>query len=313
MKLEDIAYAVNTFPKAFFVWRILEESPLRPIEMREKLEELFPELLEFSFLKKGNFAQYCTRSLSDFVKITDVNSGLKQLGSVPAYSLKDLSLKEYAALILSKSIELNTNPEDYLTAGGNTSKKANRATIDILLWLYEKDEGNVDKISKAIDFDYTDTYRHIEHLAETGLVRHTTINSDEEQVSYRWIKSKKAEDVKYDRAIKERHYVAMTKLVEFLPKQENIIEKSELAKRIGHSLRITKGALYDLARQGFAEKISHGKYSIAAIEEKGRKVVEQILMPMIEASEGRLNFEPTSQHLIYGMQMYRNKLNVLRP
>jgi len=50
--VNTILHGLNTFPKAFFIWGILDRKPQRPVEKEKKLREEFPYLCKFTFIKK---------------------------------------------------------------------------------------------------------------------------------------------------------------------------------------------------------------------------------------------------------------------
>jgi hypothetical protein len=53
--VKTILHALNTFPKAFFIWGILDQRPQRPVEMEEKLREQYPEDLRINLLWEFKF------------------------------------------------------------------------------------------------------------------------------------------------------------------------------------------------------------------------------------------------------------------
>jgi len=45
--VKTILHALNTLPKAFFIWGILDQKPQRPVEMEDRLREEFPFFSSF--------------------------------------------------------------------------------------------------------------------------------------------------------------------------------------------------------------------------------------------------------------------------
>ncbi len=104
---KTILHALNTFPKAFFVWGILDHRPQRPVEMEERLRREFPYLSQFTFFNRNNFTQYCNRSLKGIVvkdyTYWEYNSFKKE---VPTWQLvADSSIQPIAGFLLSKCAE----------------------------------------------------------------------------------------------------------------------------------------------------------------------------------------------------------------
>ncbi len=310
LELEDILYVTNTFPKAFFVWGILEKGKLQPHEMEEKLELYNPNLSTFSFLERENFNQYCKRSLSGIVDVEWVKD--ERNNDIPAYSLKkslwDIPIQDYAAFILTKSMELGVDPQDYLSVGGNSSKKAIKATMDILLHLYGKSKDDVANISAISGLDCTSTSRHMERLEEAGLVERTTY--EEERFGYEWKSDKSMRDLDLNKpSVVGIGSNAVYKVALQLSTGCKT-GPGNLVKFTGYTSCTVRKAISELVRQGLITKLSKGQYSQNYITDLGKTVAGEILMPLQEAWKGRLklSIEPTDEQLIEAMEMYKARL-----
>jgi len=169
--VETILHAINTFPKAFFVWGILDHYPQSPMEMEDKLREEFPCLCEFKFLNRKNFAQYCHKSLKGIV-VTDhtywENNAFQK--EVPTWSLIDNSIQPIAGFILAKCIESEVNCESFLASRKNSSSLSNLLSIQIFERLYEIERMSVYDLANYLHLDPTSVDRHLLKLAANDFV-----------------------------------------------------------------------------------------------------------------------------------------------
>ena len=177
--LEKILHSLNTFPKALFVWGILDQRPQRPVEMEEKLRENFPYLCKFTFLNRKNFAQYCHKSLKSIVikKYTywEYNSFLKKM---PAWGLLDDSIQPIAGFILAKCVENGVSCESFLASRKNSSALSNVLSIQIFQRLYEKERVSVYDLAYDFDLDPKSVDRYLLKLASNNFVDYEAPSSN---------------------------------------------------------------------------------------------------------------------------------------
>jgi len=169
--VETMLHALNTFPKAFFVWGILDHNPQRPSEMEDKLREEFPYLCEFTFLNRKNFAQYCHRSLKEIVFKDHTyweNDAFQK--EVSTWSLIDDSIRPIAGFILAKCIENEVNCESFLASRKNSSSLSNLLRIQIFERLYKNERTSVYNLANHLHLDPTSVDRHLLKLASNNFV-----------------------------------------------------------------------------------------------------------------------------------------------
>ena len=137
--IQTALHALNTFPKAFFIWGILDKKPQRAVEMEERLGEEFPYLSRFTFLNRKNFAQYCYRSLRGIV-VKDYTywEHMAFQREVPAWGLIDDFIQPIAGFILAKCGENGVNCESFLASRKNSSSLSNVLCIRIFERLYKE-------------------------------------------------------------------------------------------------------------------------------------------------------------------------------
>ena len=90
----------------------------------------------------------------------------------------------------------------------------------------------------------------------------------------------------------------------------------ELARLAGYSSEsYIKHALRQLHRQGLVMKLSKRNHSVCRLTDEGKRVVEQIIKPLILALNGHKTqldrfrkTEPTREHLVTAMEMYSGAL-----
>ena len=169
--VETILHALNTFPKAFLVWGILDQNPQRPLEMENKLREEFPYLCEFTFLNRKNFTQYCHRSLKGIVfkdhTYWENNVFQKE---VSTWRLIDDSIRPLAGFILAKCIESGVSSESFLGSRKNSSSLSNLLSIRIVERLYKKKRSSVYDLANYLHLDPTSVDRHLLKLAANNFV-----------------------------------------------------------------------------------------------------------------------------------------------
>ena len=322
---KTILHALNTFPKAFFVWGILDRRPQRPVEMEERLRREFPYLSQFTFFNRNNFTQYCNRSLKGIVvkdyTYWEYNSFEKE---VPTWQLvADSSIQPIAGFLLSKCAEAGLNCESFLASRKNSSEKHNFDRVQILLDLYTHGAQKVSALTHmSAQWDSTGKCRHVAKLAGTGLIEHTTFSSRENHIGYQWVEGKNPDEVCYDCPVdrKDKYSKAIKKIVEILSTSDRAMSPYELAKLAGYaSESYIKHALRQLHRQGLVMKLSKGNHSICRLTGKGKRVVEQIIKPLILALNGDetqldrfRKAEPTAEHLTAAMEMYSRGLGASR-
>lgn len=314
-KLANSMYAMNTFPKALLVWGILGEGALLPSDMESRLDNRFPNLSGFSFLKDRSFNQYCHKSLAEYVDVVSSRIGF-------AFSLKPryLPIQKDAGFILAKSSEVGVNSEDYLGSSGTSSRKTCNAVMEILLQLYDKGESDVEHTHSAIGLeDVTSTYRHLERLAKAKLIEHIAYPPPKgEPFAYKWIEGKDLSDVNLNTptAIKIGENVLYAVVAQFL--RGGVTGLKELVDSATYSKGIVGKARTELWRQGLVKKVNAAKYSSCLITDLGRDVVKKIIKPLKEDSEGKveaeqkLMVEPTIEQLIWAMETYESRLRERR-
>lgn len=164
-------HALNTFPKAFMVWGILEHKPLRPKEMEQQLHERFPYLQQFPFLNRNNFNQYCQRSLKEILLHSTVNLGSNGSSKqAPAWSLVDPTIKPAAGFLLKRCVDLGINCEDFMATGRNSCPLSNRIRVDLLDRLSQFVSQTVDNLAQHVEADTTTIDRHLVKMEAHGLV-----------------------------------------------------------------------------------------------------------------------------------------------
>lgn len=315
-----ILHALNTFPKAFFVWGILDQMPQRPVEMEDRLREEFPFLLQFSFLNRNNFSQYCKRSLKEILTrdftYWEYRSFQKE---VPTWQLVDDSIRPIAGFLLAKCVELGVNCESFLASSKNSSPKYNFDRIQILLDLYRNGSQQASSLTDiGGDWDNSGKSRHLAKLAETGLIERTTFSSKENHIGYQWVPDKYPDEICYDNPDDgaDKYRIAMKRISELLSNSDHAMGPSELAGLAGYkSESYIKGAIRRLYRQGFVSKLSKGNHSVCRLAEGGKAVVRHIIKPLILGLDGvekQINWfsktEPTEEHLVTAMEMYARGL-----
>ena len=308
-RLEEIIYSCNTYPKAFLVGFILEISPMNPVHMKEKLEELFPYLNHFSFLRATNFRNYCVQSLSNILEITPVDSGHESVGVVPGYALKDSSIQGFAKFILAKSAELGVNPEDYLTTARNSKKESNMHSMGILIYLYKHGKTRVDEISKDLSLNYRTISDNLLRLEKTGMVQNKRFPWAEQRYSYEWIKGK----LNYidENLVTNRNYLrSIKRIANLLSETNKAHDYQELQKKTGNSRVMIQVALRELEVQGLIQRTSAKLFSHGEIQEKGAIIVKKIINPMIKAYQQNQEprAEPTKKQLIQAMENYEQRI-----
>ena len=318
---KTILHALNAFPKAFLVWGILDKRPQRPVEMEERLKMEFPFLSQFTFLNRNNFTQYCKRSLKGIVvknyTYWEHNSFQKE---VPTWQLvEDYSIQPIAGFLLSKCAEIGLNCESFLASRKNSSEKHNFDRIQILLDLYTSGTQRVSALGHtSADWDSTGKCRHVAKLAEAELIEHTTFCSGENHIGYQWLAGKDSDGVCYDYPgdRKDKYRTAIKRIVRILSTSHRAMSPSELAGLPGYaSETYLKKALRELHRQGFVMRLSRGKHSVCRLTDGGRRVVEQIIKPLVLALNGDetqvdsfRKTEPTVEHLVTAMEIYARGL-----
>jgi predicted transcriptional regulator len=311
LPLEDIIYAINSFPKAFLTGIILDQNPMTVPEMQERINEEYPYLAHFSFLSRQNLWQYCNRSLSDILDVTQVSTGKGLARTSPGYSLKEASAKDIAKFILACSAELKINPEDYMKPSRNLNKQTNINSIKILLCLYEKGKANVDELSQVTGLDYESAFEYLEHLGKAGLVKYKRFKSEKHQYAFSWVKGKKAKDIDAGLIRHKPYAYSIKRIARVLSKKSGVYDYSKLQELTGYSQTVRQIAVSQLEKQGFIKRISSMKYSQSVLEYKGRALIINIINPVIRAYEKgiRLKANPTEEQLIKAMRMYEKRLS----
>ncbi len=169
--LNTMLHALNTFPKAFLVWGILDNAPKAPMEMEEKLKKQFPYLCRFPFLTRKNFNQYCHRSLKGVVikdyTYREFNSFQMDL---PIWQLIDDSIQPIAGFLLAKCIEIGVNSETFLASSKNSTSFSNMLGIRILERLYKNQNASVNDLALYLHLEGTSVDRHLLKLASNNFV-----------------------------------------------------------------------------------------------------------------------------------------------
>ena len=316
-----ILHALNTFPKVFFVWGILDLRPQRPVEMEEKLRKDFPHLSQFTFLNRNNFNQYCKRSLKEIViqdfTYWEYNSFQRE---APTWQLVDDSIQSIAGFLLAKCVELGVNCESFLASRKNSSPKYNFDRIQVLLDLYQNGSQQASALANSSSggWDIVGKCRHLDKLSEAGLIERTTFSSVENHIGYQWVPDKKPDEICYDDPDDgvDKYSIAIKRISEVLSNSDWAVGPAELARLAGYeSESYIKGAIRKLYRQGFVLKLNKGNYSVCRLTEAGKAVVKHAIKPLVLGLEGVEdqvdwfgNTEPTKEHLVTAMEMYAKGL-----
>lgn len=247
---KKISHSLNTFPKAFFVWGILDQRPQRPAEMEEKLRKDFPYLCKFTFLNRKNFAQYCHRSLRGIV-IKDYtywehNSFQKE---VPAWGLIDVSIQPIAGFLLAKCVESGVSCESVLANRKNSSSLSNVLSIQIFESLYKKERVSAYDLADYLDLDPTSVDRHLLKLASNNFVSYEAPSSNS-RIRKRMVKATAAEITQDGKVIFEKILMPIASIMngkkyndklfrETEPKDVDLISAMEMyAKNLEPNLKI---------------------------------------------------------------------------
>jgi predicted transcriptional regulator len=318
--IRTILYAINTFPKAFFVWGILDQRPQRPIEMEERLREEFPYMLQFPFLNRNNFNQYCKRSLEAIVikgyAEWEYSSFQRE---VPTWQLLDDTIQPIAGFLLTKCVEIGVNCESFLARRKNSSDKHNFDRIQILSDLYREGKREGFALAKmSADWDSTGKSRYMAKLAAAGLIEQMTFSSRENHFGYRWVSGKDPNEVSYDYPTvgKDKYRTATKRVARILSSANSAMGSSELTRVAGYvSKNYVKNAVRQLHKQGFVLRLSKGEHSICKLTDKGERLIKEIIEPLILALKGderQVNrfkeIEPTEEHLVSAMEVYAKGL-----
>lgn len=181
VSVASLFHALNTFPKAFLVWGILDSEPLRPIEMEDKLQQHFPFLRQFPFLNRNNFNQYCQRSMRDILLHDSVevgNNGSRK--KAPTWRLVDPTIRPVAGYLLNRCVELQVNCEDFMALGRNSCPISNQIRINLLDRLSQFVSQTVDNLATHVEADTTTVDRHLVKMATSGLVDYVVPEKDNE-------------------------------------------------------------------------------------------------------------------------------------
>ena len=225
--VETMLHALNTFPKAFFVWGILDHNPQRPAEMEDKLREEFPYLCEFTFLNRKNFAQYCHRSLKEIVFKDHTyweNDALQK--EVSTWSLIDDSIRPIAGFILAKCIENEVNCESFLASRKNSSSLSNLLSIRIFERLYENKRMSAYDLEDYTHLDSTSVDRHLRKLATNSYVAYEAPSANSE-IRKRMIKSTIATITPKGRVIFEKIIMPIASIMNGKTYHDKIFRETE--------------------------------------------------------------------------------------
>lgn len=289
--------------------------------MEERLKREFPFLSQFTFLNRKNITQYCNRSLKGIVvknyTYWHCNSFQKE---VPTWQLvADSSIQPIAGFLLSKCSEIGLNCECFLASRKNSSEKHNFDRVQILQDLYKNGAQKVSALTHmSAKWDSTGKCRYMAKLAEAGLIEHTTFSSRENHIGYQWVEGKDPDEVCYDYPgdRKDKYRIAINRIVRILSASHRAMSPFELARLAGYaSESYIKKAVGELHRQGLVLKLSKGNHSICRLTDEGKRVVEQIIKPLVLALNGDeiqvhsfRKTEPTQEHLVTAMEIYSRNL-----
>jgi DNA-binding MarR family transcriptional regulator len=202
-EFNTMLHALNTFPKAFFVWGILDQEPQRPVEMEEKLRREFPCLCEFPFLNRKNFYQYCQRSLKGIVikdfTYWEYNSLLRH---VPTWHLTDNSIQPVAGFLLVKCVEIGVNCESFLANSRNSSSLSSLFSMKILERLCNNHGKTVGVLAGDLRLDRTSVDRHLTKLASADFVTYEVPSADR-TIRKRMVKDTVAQITQEGRTVSE--------------------------------------------------------------------------------------------------------------
>ena len=227
MDFEKILHSLNTFPKAFFVWGILDQSPRRPVEMEEKLRKDFPYLCKFSFLNRKNFAQYCHRSLRGIVIKNSAYWEYKSFQKkVPAWGLIDDSIQPIAGFILAKCVESGVSCESFLASRKNSSSLSNVLSIQIFQRLYKKERVSAYDLAYDLDLDATSVDRHLLKLASNNFVTYEAPSSNT-RIRKRMVKNTTAEITQDGKVIFENILMSIASIMNGKKYNDKLFRKTE--------------------------------------------------------------------------------------
>jgi predicted transcriptional regulator len=184
-----------------------------------------------------------------------------------------------------------------------------------LLDLYKNGAEKVSALANiGAEWDSTGKCRHVSKLAKAGLIEHTTFCSKENHIGYQWATGRNPDDVCYHYPVDgtDEYRTAMKRIVKILSASDRAMGPSELARLAGYaSESYTKNAVRKLHKQRFVRRLSKGNHSICMLTDKGRRVVERIIKPLvlcIHGDEKRVDTfqktNPTEEHLTRAMEMY---------
>ncbi len=170
-------HAMNTFPKAFFVWGIVDDTPMRPKEMESKLQRDFPYLQDFPFLNRNNFNQYCQRSLKHLMERDGASSRPDDSGNgngkeCPSWRLVDVSIKPAAGFLLTRCVQLGVNCESFMANGRNSCPQSNELRVNLLDRLSQFVSQTVDRLADYFESDTTTIDRHLVKMSSAGLIEY---------------------------------------------------------------------------------------------------------------------------------------------
>ncbi|MEW5978614.1 MAG: hypothetical protein AB1898_22685 [Acidobacteriota bacterium] len=170
-RIRAALYVLNTFPKAFLIWGLLDETPRTPLELELRLKRRFPYLTRFHFLSRKHFNQYCHKSLRGIVRRGSIQSPSSLFDmTVPTWRLTNTAIKGLAGFVLARCARLDLDSEELL--GGR------RAVNDLTPWistrilqsLREHSPQETGQLAAQLGLDRTVVDRHVQKWQKTGLV-----------------------------------------------------------------------------------------------------------------------------------------------
>ncbi len=201
LSVDTVLHALNTFPKAFLLWGIMDTAPLRPKEMEERLHQNYPFLEHFTFLNRNNFNQYCQRSLRDILQHDTITLGSNGSSKqAPTFRLNDTTIKAAAGFLLRRCVDLGVNCEDFMATGRNSCPLSNSIRITMVERLSQICSQTVESLAQHVNADTTTIDRHLVKMAAHGLVDYV-VPETENEIRKRSVKgayariTKKGQDV----------------------------------------------------------------------------------------------------------------------
>jgi len=208
-------------------------------------------------------------------------------------------IKSFVAYILKKCAEYEINPWELF---GHTPKRGEeRSTvysIKILKYIYEKGETSSNDIIRDLNFSSIVIQNYLSRFRKLGLIEYVYITSKYGEAKKYRINRDKLEDIlrclEDEECRSDATYIYKApgniakRVISYLMENNNLttITTKELAK----ALRASYTSIRNIVRWLFykevlSQEIPSGRMSIIKITEKGKRVYEEIIMPILEVAK----------------------------